>query len=317
MSIGFLYAFGAALSWSIAGFNITRIANHLPIPLLNAIRLLTGFMMLVPIAAILEGNRFAQLFSSSYSMGWLWLGLSGIAGLVLGDLFSFKSYAILQPQKASVITTLSPATALLFGAILLNEKINAIGITGIFITIFGVMSISLGKKQLRQLPPTKHGTVVLGVIYGIGAAACHGLALAFSKKAFVIQRISGHPINPFSASFIRLLAALILALVIIFISKKSRLRYTQLNRNKKQIWQTGIAAVFNPVLAVTTSMLSIQYLDVAVAQTIFSLVPLFTILISFFILKEKVSLPTLLGIFFAIIGVAILIWKERIWMLIG
>lgn len=317
MTIGFLYAFGAALSWSIAGFYITRIANHLPIPLLNTIRLLIGLVIIVPIAAILKGNQFLLLFSSSYSMGWLWLSLSGIAGLVLGDLFSFKSYAILQPQKASVITTLSPTTALLFGAILLNEKINAIGITGIFITIFGVMGISLGKTQLRQSASTIHGTVGAAVMYGIGAAACHGLALAFSKKAFVIQKISGHPIDPFSASFIRLFAALILSLAIIFIGRKSRMNYEQFQNNKKLIWQTAIAAIFNPVLAVAFSMLSILYLDVAVAQTIFSLVPLFTALISYFILKEKVSLPSLLGIFIAIIGVAILIWRERIWALIS
>jgi drug/metabolite transporter (DMT)-like permease len=317
MTIGFLYAFGAALSWSIAGFYITRIANHLPIPLLNAIRLIIGLVILLPIAAILESNHFFLLFSSSYSLGWLWLSLSGITGLVLGDLFSFKSYAILQPQKASIITTLSPATALLFGAILLNEKINTIGIIGICITIFGVMGISLGRTQLRQSQSTTHGTVSVAVMYGIGAAACHGLALAFSKKAFVIQKISGFPIDPFSASFIRLFAGLILAVAIIFISRKPRLHYEQLQNNKKLIWQTGIAAIFNPVLAVTFSMLSILYLDVAVAQTIFSFVPLFTALISFFILKEKVSLPSLLGIFIAIIGVSLLIWREQIWTLIS
>jgi drug/metabolite transporter (DMT)-like permease len=317
MTTGFLYAFGATLSWSIAGFYITRIAIHLPIPLLNAIRLLLGFVILVPIAAILEGNHFFLLFSFPYSMGWLWLSLSGIAGLVLGDLLSFKSYAILQPQKASIITTLSPASALLFGAILLNEKINVIGITGIFITIFGVMGISLGRTQLTQSPSTTHGTVGTAVMYGIGAAACHGLALAFSKKAFVLQKISGHPIDPFSASFIRIFAASILALTIILISRKPRLHYEQLQNNKKLIWQTGIAAISNPVLAVTFSMLSIMYLDVAVAQTIFSLVPLFTALISFFILKEKVSLPSLLGIFISIIGVSLLIWRERLWTLIS
>ena len=64
-------------------------------------------------------------------------------------------------------------------------------------------------------------------------------------------------------------------------------------------------------------MFSILYMDVAVAQTIFSLVPFFTLLIAFFILREKVTLQSLIGVLIAILGVGILIWRLKIGALVG
>jgi drug/metabolite transporter (DMT)-like permease len=59
------------------------------------------------------------------------------------------------------------------------------------------------------------------------------------------------------------------------------------------------------------------YMDVAVAQTIFSLVPFFTLLIAFFVLREKVTLQSLIGVLVAIAGVGILIWRLKINAVLG
>ncbi len=312
MSIGFLFAFGAALSWSIAGFYITNAAKHLSIPIINILRLTFGVGFVVIASLIINTNDFAIIFSKNYIQAWFWLGLSGIIALVIGDYLSFKSYAILQPQKASVLTTLSPTTALAFGILLIDEKINTVGVIGILITIVGVMSISLGRSQRNAVRATTMGNANKAILYGILAAACHGLALAFSKKGLIIQRKEGFIISPINASFIRLIVAFIFITVIAFASGKIKLYYQKISEHKQSRFQTILASVFNPSLAVSLSMFSILYMDVAVAQTIFSLVPFFTLLIAFFVLKEKVTMQSLLGVVVAIAGVAILIWRMPI-----
>jgi drug/metabolite transporter (DMT)-like permease len=312
MNIGFLFAFGAALSWSIAGFYITHAAKHLPIPIINILRLTFGVGFVIIAAVIINPSDFVTIFSKNYIQAWLWLGLSGIIALVIGDYLSFKSYAILQPQKASVLTTLSPTTALAFGILLLDEKINIIGIIGIVITIVGVMSISLGRSQRNAIMVNKGGNANKAILYGVLAAACHGLALAFSKKGLVIQRNEGFVISPINASFIRLFVAFLFIVLIAFATGKMKQYYQKINDHKQSRFQTIVASLFNPSLAVSLSMFSILYMDVAVAQTIFSFVPFFTLLIAFFVIKEKVTLQSLIGVLVAIVGVAILIWRMSI-----
>ena len=152
LSIGFIYAFGATLCWAIAAFPLTTASRQLPVSSMNHLRLLLATVLLLIAAVIIEGSQFWQIFSVAYTKAWLWLGLSGIVALVIGDFFSFRSYAILSPQNGSVLTTLSPASALLFGIILVNEHINWIGIAGLCITIIRVMGISPGQPQLNKMP---------------------------------------------------------------------------------------------------------------------------------------------------------------------
>jgi drug/metabolite transporter (DMT)-like permease len=317
MSIGFLFAFGACLSWSIAGFYITNATKELPVPIINLLRLFFGVTIITAVSILFGYQNFINLFSTNLVQAWLWLGLSGIVSLVVGDYLSFKSYAILKPQKASVITTLSPTTALVFGILLLNEKINAVGIIGIIITIVGVISISLGRSQRNANTTNTVADTNKAILYGIAAAACHGLGLALSKKGLMLEKNAGNIISPINATFIRLVLGFLFLSIIAIASGKIKMYYHQIMANKNASKQTLIAAIFNPTLAVSLAMLSIMYMDVAVAQTIFSLVPFFTLLIAFFVLKEKVTAQSLLGVFVAVVGVGILIWRLKIGAVLG
>ncbi len=317
MSIGYLFAFGACIGWSIAGFIITNATKHLPVPVINLLRLALGVSFITILTLVFNFQDFTHLFSSNLLQAWLWLGLSGIVSLVVGDHLSFKSYAILKPQKASVVTTLSPTTALIFGILLLNEKINMVGIVGIIITIAGVISISLSRSKRDAIQTNTTGNTNKAIFFGIAAAACHGLGLALSKKGLMLQKEAGDIISPINATFIRLIVGFLFLFMLTFFSGKIKMYYQQIVANKNASKQTLLGSIFNPTLAVTLSMFSILYMDVAVAQTIFSLVPFFTLLIAFFVLKEKVTVQSIIGVLVAIAGVGILIWRIRIGELVG
>ncbi|MEO7768833.1 MAG: EamA family transporter, partial [Ferruginibacter sp.] len=67
-----------------------------------------------------------------------------------------------------------------------------------------------------------------------------------------------------------------------------------------------------PLFAVGSAMISIQYINVAVAQTIFSLVPVWAFIVAYFYFKEKISPRAIAGVICAIIGVGILIWRNEL-----
>jgi drug/metabolite transporter (DMT)-like permease len=70
--------------------------------------------------------------------------------------------------------------------------------------------------------------------------------------------------------------------------------------------------IFGPLLAVSLAMIAIQYINVAVAQTVFALVPVVALLIAYFIYREKISRKAFYGVIAAIAGVTILIWRTQI-----
>lgn len=312
VSAGFLYAFAATACWAIGAFPLTRASRLLPVGSLNHLRLLLAALVILILAWAVEGSGFTRIFSFSYLSAWIWLGASGVLALLIGDFFSFRSYAILGPQAGSVLTTLSPASALLSGIILVNEQINWVGILGMGITIIGVMSISLGRSQRGQIPDHGHGSVFKGILFGVLAAACHGGALAFSKKGFMEQAAIHQSIGPLSATFIRIFTAAVSILLVSAFTGKLQEVFSHLKDNREGIFQTILGTVFNPVLAVSLSMITILHINVAVAQTIFAMVPLFALLIAFFFYREKITLRSVLGVVAALIGVALLIWRNRL-----
>jgi len=309
---GFLYAFAATAGWAIAAFPLTTASRQLPVNSMNHLRLLFATVILFMAAFLIEGPSFTGIFSAGYSKAWLWLGFSGILALVVGDFFSFRSYAILSPQFGSVLTTLSPASALLFGILLVDEHINWVGIIGMLITIVGVMSISLGRSQRDKIPDHGHGSVLKGIVFGILAAACHGGALAFSKKGFIEQAATQQDIGPLSATFVRVAVATVLIFLISGFAGKIGSVLSHLKDSKAGIMNTLAGAVFNPIISLALSMVTILYIDVAVAQTIFAMVPVFALCIAFIYYKEKITARSVWGVVAALIGVGLLVWRNRL-----
>src|SRR5687768_18386320 len=163
---GIVTAFIAAVCWAGSVFPFTKAGRAMSVESLNIIRLILG-TCLVFLSALLLTADFRNIFSSDYIIGWLWLGGSGLLALGIGDYFGLRMYAILSPRFGSVLTTLSPAMALIAGIILLGEDINITGITGMGITITCVTAISLGRKERSGIPDHGHGSVGKGIMFGI------------------------------------------------------------------------------------------------------------------------------------------------------
>ena len=306
-------AFIAMLCWAISAFPFTKAARLMTVAGMNIFRLVVGTTMIMVVAIMLSYQNFIAIFSFGYAQAWLWFGLSGVLALGIGDYLNFRMFVILSPRFGSVLTALAPAAALLAGIILVDETINLTGIIGILITIIGVMGMSLGSKERNAIPDHGHGTVLKGILFGAISAVCSGAGLAFSKKGFLMQAATGNIIEPMTASFIRFACGAFVVILMMLLSNKL-LKNIQTIRS--QSWYTIRTAwagtIFGPLLAVSFALGSIQYINVAAAQTIFALVPVITLLIAHFIYKEKITANALAGALIAIAGVAILIWRINI-----
>lgn len=310
---GIFFALLTTLSWSIGIFPFTQAARRLGVNALNHFRLMLATLLIGITSLLIAPLEFRQLFTQEFQLAWLWLGLSGIIGLTIGDYFGFGMFAILGPRLGSVLTTFAPAAALLLGFFLLDEHLSWIGIIGVLVTISGVIWISLGKSEREQIPDHGHGSIFKGVIFGILAALCQGAGLVLAKKGMLAERALHLEIHPVHATFIRLLIGTSSLFLLTLVLGKIKEVILPLKINREKGLKFAIAGtIFGPSFGVSLSLYTVSMIDASVAQTIFSLVPVVALLLSFLLHREKITFKSMLGVLVAILGVVILIWRERL-----
>lgn len=309
---GELIACCTTLSWSIGVFPFTEAARRLGPNPLNHFRLLLAVVMLTLISSLVYSLSVNQLFTLPLPDHWLWFGLSGIVGLTLGDHFAFISFAVLGTRVASIFATLAPGAALLFGFLLLGEKISLIGITGMVITVAGVLWLVLSKTEKSSIPDHGHGSIRRGFIAGALSAICQGVGIVLSKKGMSIP-LNGTDIAPVHATWLRVITGTVtIYLITIFTGRLRATNRPVLNNQNNGLPYAVAGTIFGPVVGVSFSMYAVSLINVSVAQTIFSLVPVCVLLLGFIFKREKPSLNAVLGALVAIAGVMVLIWRDRL-----
>ena len=307
---GELIALSTALCWSIGIFPFTEASKRLGAAPLNQYRLLLAWAILSAVLLFFYPVSLTGLFTRPKFNQYLFLGLSGIIGFTIGDYFMFSSFKHLGPKLASLYFTLAPGAALLAGFLILDQKINFIGVAGIFITTGGVIWLTLSKKDKRSSREVGFARSPAGAIYGIIGALCQGTGLVVSKLGIDAYN---EKLPTIHAVWIRLLFAFGAAFLISAVTGQIKKNATPVFKNQNNGLPYLVAGtIFGPVLGVSLSLLAIQHMAVAAAQTIFALVPVLVLPMNYMYYKEKITVQALISCLIAILGVFILIWRDTI-----
>jgi drug/metabolite transporter (DMT)-like permease len=306
---GELIALITTLCWSLGIFPFTEAAKRIGSAPLNQYRLLLAWIIISIILFFWNDLNFVELFSEPQPYHFIFLGLSGIIGFSIGDYCSFNSFKLLGPKLASLYTTFAPGAALLIGYIALNESVNLIGIFGILITVSGVIWLTLSKKDSNAATQVGYTRDKRGIIYGIIGALCQGTGLVLSKYGMDYYEVK---LQTMHAVWIRLLFAFSAAFIVSLLAGKLKANSKPIFTNEKNnLPFLFFGTILGPVMGVTLSLFAIQKLEVAVAQTIFALLPLFVLPISLIIYKERITSQSVFACLLALVGVLLLIWRNE------
>lgn len=297
------------LFWSLGIFPFTEASKRIGAGAVNQYRLLFAWLIISVILFFTQSLSFKQQFSTPQINHYLFLGLSGIIGFTIGDYCSFKSFTILGPKLGSLYTTFAPGAALIVGYFVLNEQINLIGICGIAITLGGVIWLTISKKDRDAAQQAGFERNKLGVVLGIIGALCQGTGLVLSKLGMDAY---AEKLPTMHAVWIRLLFAFTIAFIISIFTKNFISNSKPVLQNQKNAVPFMLLGTFlGPIAGVSCSLLAIQKLEVAVAQTIFALLPIVVLPVNLLVYKEKITIQSVFACVTAIIGVIILIWRNR------
>lgn len=280
-----------AIFWTFTALAFTAAGKRVGSLAVNFWRLIVGGILLALFLFIRDGLVFDSTIDA-HSM--LWLALSGITGIFLGDLFLFKAFTITGPRVALLIMSLSPPMAALFAWLFLDDIISWKGVLGMCITMSGIVLVILKRKTnekvgLRYSPR--------GVFYAFLGAIGQAAGIVMSKE--------GMPdgTNAFAATQIRVIAGLAGFLLLITVIRRWKSVYCAL-KDVKAMGTLSVGAFFGPFLGISFSLIAVSYTNPGIVQTITSVNPVLIIPFSIWLFREKVSYKEVIGACIAVAGVA-------------
>jgi drug/metabolite transporter (DMT)-like permease len=292
--IGELAALATSFFFAMTALIFTQTGRMVGSQVTNRMRLTFALIYLVIINVVLF--REPLPFSAEGSR-WLWLGLSGIIGLSLGDAFLFQALVSVGPRLGTLLLSLAPIFGSIIAWIFFGEILTALQITGIILALAGIAWVVTSHEEP---PNTPHGHTQRGVIFGVLAGLGQAVGLVLSKQGMFGE------FSPFQANAIRMLAAVIFTWGWTAFDGKIGATFTTLRGKSHVLRLLALGALVGPLLGVSASLLAVQHAEIGVASTLMALPPVVILPISYFAFKEKIGWQAILGTLLAIAGVAVL-----------
>jgi drug/metabolite transporter (DMT)-like permease len=261
----------------------------------NRVRLVMALVLLMLTNWFLYGKPIPW---DADANAWLWLGLSGFVGLVLGDIFLFQAYLWIGPRITMLLMSLHPVIGGLSAWLLLGEELRGLEWLGILLTISGIAWVVWEGSGQNKAERNPH--YLKGILFGLGAAAGQAIGLVLSKKGLVddFPAISGNVIR-------MVVAAASLWTITLF---QGQVKYTlqQIRQHPRGNQFALGGAILGPFVGVSFSLYAVQYANVGIASTLMALAPIILLPVSYFLFKERFGWGAVFGTLVAICGVALL-----------
>lgn len=288
-----------AVLWSFTSLFFTSAGRLIGSRWVNRIRIPMAVVLLGVLHFVISGHLWP---SGVNSEAYLYLAASGVIGLTLGDSFLFKALVIMGPRRTLVVFATWPIFALLTAWVTLGETLGIMALTGITLTIAGVIWVTAERQfETNQVKYAESGSPRLGVCLAILAAAGQAIGLVLAKAGM------GDSIAPLPATLIRMVAAAVAVWILALFGNDLK-NIASVFKNRKALLFTMGGAVCGPFMGVWMSLTAVKYTATGIASAIMSITPILVIPLIVIFYKEKVSLRAVLGAVLAVAGVVMLFY---------
>ncbi len=295
--IGELSALTAAFLWAISSVVYSLLGQRIPPLQLNFLKGIIAIAFLV-ITLLFQGITIDNFQTFSVVL----LSISGIIGIGLGDTAYFLALNNLGARRTLLLETLTPPLSALLAWILIGETLNTIAWCGILLTLLGIAWVISERISLQI---NNNLLILKGVMWGILAAVTQAGGSVLSRVALLNSDIS-----PLESSLIRLVAGTGIAFLLAAIPWNKKSSSQPINFLSFRIMGTITLAAFGSTyLGIWLQQTSLKFAPTGIAQTLLATSPIFVIPIAL-IMKEKVSLRSILGVLIALAGISLLFVGE-------
>lgn len=296
--MGEIAALVTAIFWSFTSIFFSIASRALGSVHVNRLRLMLAVIYLMVTHTILYGQPFP---AGAGLDRWLWLGASGIVGLVFGDACLLQSYVLVGTRLGTLMMAVAPVISAILAWVFLGESLSWLKIAGILVAVAGVILVVLERNGAQAgAERGERRRYALGVLFGLGAALGQAGGLILAKRG-----LSGD-FPAVSGVVIRMTIAVITMWLPALINGQWRSTLQLAFENRRILGHIALGATFGPFLGVWLSLVAVQATYVGVASTLMALTPVIVLPILKWGFKEQITWRAVAGTVVALSGVALL-----------
>lgn len=296
--LGELAALATATLWAFSSIAFTKAGLRVGSVIVNRMRLVMAVLLLGAAHWLLIGRPFPW---DAGLERFLWLGASGLIGLVIGDSMLFQCYILVGARIGVLLLSLSPVFGTLLAWLLLGETLALREIGAMLVALAGVAWVVLERgKGNAPAAPERRG-YGLGILFGIGAAFCQAAGLVVAKPGLA----DGFP--ALSATIIRMMTATLAMWLLAAAIGAAGYTIRRVRGDGKAALAMFAGAFIGPFLGVWLSLIAVQSARVGIASTLMAMTPVVSLPLVPLFFKERVSPRAVLGTLIAVAGIALMI----------
>lgn len=285
-----------SLAWSISSICIKLVADKIDSLSINTLRTCVGAFLLL--LFILITGRY-EAFSHIPWESLVYIVVSGILAMVIGDTIYIKSVALLDvsiafPLSQCAFILLAVLSAILF----LGEHFTWVTVNGTVFVVIGIYFMTssrgqkAGSKEKKRVNPKGLLFILIAVIVWTGAT--------------IALKIGVIGVDPVLAAGMRIASSAVV-LIFLFNLKTEKGAVSFLWNNKKNLLLIAASGLFTYGLAAVGYISAIQWIGAGKTVLLTASAPLFTLPLSILILKEEPTRFAIIGIIISVIGVCLVV----------
>jgi len=296
---GELMAVVAAMIFAWTSVFFTSAGQRLGVTLVNLLRLPGAALCLLLTHRAVTGAFWPQ------DMAWvdqLWIGASGVVGLALGDSALFRAFTLIGPRRSMTMMALAPVVTVIMAWSVLDEHLGPWALAGIALVIGGVVVATRGRPAAGgrfAVPPPP--VLRTGILLAVAAAVGQGAGSVLAKQGMT----GGAGVDPLGATLVRLVWAAAAYWLVVLPRLDLRAQTARL-RDRRGVAALLVAILMGPFISVWISQIAIRATAAGIAQVLLGMVPIFVVVPSWIVYRDRPTPLSLLGIAVAVGGSALL-----------
>lgn len=285
MGLGESLSLLCAILWAFAVIFYKRAGDHFNAYEMNLFKSTFVLILMVPTVLISDGINVPHI--SGYQF-WL-ISTSGFIGIMLADLFYLRALQLIGASLTGITGSLYSPFVVGLSILFLGEYLNYWQVIGMILVLSGVVLVGYRKKSLNMLHPP-----IRGFLYA-------ALAVFFTALGIVIIKPVSNDLPFFWIILIRSFGGFI-TMVVYGIVLKKPLSVLHIIKAKGGYWLI-LGAFIGQYISMMVWVAGYKYTSASIASILNETASIFILLLSWLLLKEKLTKRKIVGIMITASGV--------------
>ena len=290
----------AAFCWSIAVIIFKSASNKLSPLLITALKNTIALLCFIVFFIIAD---IPIWYDKLNNIDYLKIIISGFLGMGLGDILFIYALSQIGANRIAIINCFEPAVIYFFSIIMLGTILTIQQLIGFLIVIISILIITYEKDIDDIKPSIKRKGMLIHVL----AILLSGFGIVLIKP--VLSKINNIIHLQLWVTAFRLFPGFVIAWII-FLFQKNKKMLLQPLKQSDILWKIIIGSGLGTFIALNFWILGYANINKPpIASIIGQTSAIFIIILSFIILKEKISKLKIISILTAIVGVVLITIK--------